>query len=37
VLLKPDVLANIDINPQLLQEFRTVVRSGLTPSPLVVF
>jgi hypothetical protein len=37
VLLKPDVLANIDINPRLLQEFRTVVRSGLTPSPLVVF
>lgn len=37
VLLKPDVLANIEMNPHVLEQFRTTVRSGLTPSPLVVF
>ena len=37
VLLKPDVLANIDIDANLLRDFRTTVKAGLNPSPIVVF
>jgi hypothetical protein len=37
VLLRPNVLDNIDIDPGLLREFRTVVRAGNTPAPIVIF
>lgn len=36
VLLKPDVLQQIQIDPELLREFRTVVQAGQTPAPIVV-
>lgn len=36
VLLKPDVLAQIDIDPTLLRDFRTTVRAGLQPAAIVV-
>lgn len=37
VLLRPDVLSKIDIDANLLREFRTTVKAGLNPAPLVVF
>jgi hypothetical protein len=37
VLLRPDVLRQISIDPNALRDFRTYVRSGLTPAPIVVF
>lgn len=36
VLLRPDVLQQIALNPELLRDFRTTVRVGLQPAPLVV-
>jgi len=36
VLLKPDVIAQIQLDPSVLRDFRTWVRSGLTPVPIVV-
>ena len=35
VLLRPDVLQQIQIDPQLLREFRLVVQAGNTPAPIV--
>ena len=37
VLLRPDVLANIDLDAELLRAFRLYVQGGLTPAPIVVF
>jgi len=37
VLLRADVLANIDIDAQTLRDFRATVRTGNTPAPIVVF
>ncbi len=37
VLLRPDVLARIDIDPAMLREFRATVRAGNNPAPIVVF
>lgn len=37
VLLREDVLRNIDIDASLLSQFRQTVRVGLNPAPLVVF
>jgi hypothetical protein len=37
VLLRPDVLANIDLDANVLREFRATVRAGNTPAPIVVF
>ena len=37
VLLRPDVLANIDLDPQQLRDFKTYVQKGFTPVPIVVF
>ena len=37
VLLRPDVLANIDFDIQRLRDFKTYVQKGFTPVPLVVF
>jgi hypothetical protein len=37
ILLRQNVLDNIDLDPALLREFRTVVRAGNTPAPIVVF
>jgi hypothetical protein len=36
VLLRPDVLRQIELDPELLREFRTTVRVGLQPVPLIV-
>jgi hypothetical protein len=36
VLLKPDVLRQIEIDPALLRDFRTTVRVGNVPAPVVV-
>ena len=36
VLLQPDVLQQIQIDPERLREFRTVVQAGQTPAPIVV-
>jgi hypothetical protein len=36
VLLRPDVLRQIEIDPSLLRDFRLQVRAGLDPSPIVV-
>ena len=37
VLLRPDVLTQVAIDPNVLRDFRNYVRAGLTPSPIVVF
>jgi hypothetical protein len=37
VLLRPDVLANIDFDIQRLRDFKTYVQKGFAPVPLVVF
>jgi len=37
VLLRPNVLANIDLDAALLRDFRATVRGGNTPAPIVVF
>ena len=37
VLLRPDVLQNIKLDPNLIREFQLMVKSGLTPRPIVVF
>lgn len=36
VLSRPDVLSQIDVNPDLLRDFRLQVRTGLSPTPLVI-
>lgn len=36
VLLRPDVLRQIEIDPERLREFRLVVQAGNTPAPIVV-
>jgi len=36
VLLRPGVLAQIEIDPERLREFRMVVKSGGSPAPIVV-
>ena len=36
VLLRADVLRQIDLDPALLRQFRVLVRSGSEPAPLVV-
>jgi hypothetical protein len=36
VLLRPDVLQQIQIDAERLREFRIMVRAGLTPAPIVV-
>ena len=33
----PDVLKQIDLNPERLRGFRMEVKAGLTPSPIVAF
>jgi len=37
VLLRPDVLANINLDAAVLRDFRVTVRAGGTPAPIVVF
>jgi hypothetical protein len=37
VLLRPNVLANIDIDASVLRDFRAAVRGGNTPAPIIVF
>ena len=37
VLLRPDVLQNIEMDSIILRNFRVMVKSGLTPVPIVVF
>lgn len=37
VMLKPDVLRQIQINPELLRDFRVEVKAGFQPTPIVVF
>ena len=37
VLLRPDVLQNIEMNSSVLRNFRVMVKSELTPIPIVVF
>ena len=37
VLLRPDVLANIDLDATVLRDFRAAVRAGNTPAAFVVF
>ena len=37
VLLRPDVLQNIEMDSSLLRNFRVMVRTGLIPVPIVVF
>jgi hypothetical protein len=36
VLLRPDVLRQIEIDPALLRDFKLQVRAGASPSPIVV-
>jgi hypothetical protein len=36
VLLRPDVLKQIQVDPELLRGFRAAVRAGLQPAPIVV-
>lgn len=36
VLLRPDVLRQIEIDPALLRDFKLQVRAGVSPSPIVV-
>ena len=36
VLLRPDVLRQIEMDPELLRGFRTTVRAGSQPAPIVV-
>jgi hypothetical protein len=36
VLLRPDVLQQIQIDPERLREFRIVVKAGMMPAPIVV-
>ena len=36
VLLRPDVIQQIDLDPELLRTFRTTVRAGGQPAPIVV-
>ena len=36
VLLRPDVLKQIEMDPELLRGFRTTVKAGLQPAPIVV-
>jgi hypothetical protein len=36
VLLRPDVLRQIEMDPELLRGFRTTVKAGLHPAPIVV-
>lgn len=37
VLLRQDVLKKIELNPDLIREFQLMVKTGLTPRPIVVF
>jgi hypothetical protein len=37
VLLKPDVLNQIQVNPELLRNFKMEVNAGFQPTPIVVF
>lgn len=37
VLLRPDVLQNIEMDSSVLRNFRVMVKSELTPIPIVVF